>query len=151
MFFFGWTVTLLWMPRIGDIYGRKWPIAFVDVLCLGLYFCILYAPDIYFLAATIFLWGFFASIRTNVAFLYLMELMPSKNQNFIGTFWNCFEGSINLFATAYFMKVSTDWFDFAKFGLFFQIFACCTIWFIPESPIYLLKRGNLDELKNALM
>jgi len=150
MFFFGWSATLLWMPRLGDIYGRKWLIAYNNLICFALYLGVLFAPNIYFLATVIFLWGFFNSIRTNVTFLYMMELMPTKNKAFIGTFWNCCEGLINLFATFFFMKISTNWFDFTAIGLCFQVFACCTVWFLPESPIYLLKRGRFDELKAAL-
>mmetsp|Transcript_36939 Transcript_36939/g.48580 ORF Transcript_36939/g.48580 Transcript_36939/m.48580 type:complete len:178 (+) Transcript_36939:256-789(+) len=119
MFFFGWCVTLLWMPRMGDIYGRKWLIAYNNLLCLGFYLGVMFAPNVYFLAAVIFLWGFFNSIRTNVNFLFMMELMPSNKQNFVGTFWNCFEGCINLFATFYFMFVSTHWFNFVAIGLIF--------------------------------
>ena len=150
MFFFGWCTTLLWMPRFGDVYGRKWLIAYNNILCLFLYLGVMFAPNVYFLATVIFLWGFFNSIRTNVNFLFMMELMPSKDKDFIGTFWNCFEGSINLFATFYFMKVSTHWFNFVAIGLLFQIFACCSVWFLPESPIYLLKLGRFEELKEAL-
>ena len=48
------------------------------------------------------------------------------------------------------MKISTDWFGFVKFGLVFQAFCTLTIWYVPESPIYLLKRGRLPELREAL-
>jgi len=30
------------------------------------------------------------------------------------------------------------------------VFSCCTVWFLPESPIFLLKSGKFDELKEAL-
>ena len=146
LFFFGWASTLLWMPRLGDIYGRKWLIACVNLICLGLFLGVLFAPSIYFLATIIFLWGFFNSIRTNVNYVYMMELMPTKNQSFVGTFWNCFEGMINLAATFYLMKVSTNWFNFTAIGLIFQVFSCCTVWFLPESPSYLLKRCRFEEL-----
>lgn len=150
MFFFGWSATLLWMPRLGDIYGRKWLIAYNNLICLFLFLGILFAPNIYFMATVIFLWGFFNSIRTNINFLYMIELMPTKDQSFVSTFWNCFEDCINLFGTLYFMKISSDWFNLAAIGLGFQIIACCTVWFLPESPIYLLRRGRYDELKQAL-
>jgi len=86
---------------------------------LTLYIATLFAPNVYFLAAVLFTWGVFNSCRTTIAFMYMIELMPKKNQNFIGTCWNCFEGSINLFATAWFMYVSIDWFYFVLIGLFF--------------------------------
>ena len=119
MFFFGWASTLLWMPRFGDIYGRKWIIAYNNCICFFLYLGILFAPNIYFMATVIFLWGFFNSIRTNVNFLFMIELMPTKDQNTVGTFWNCCEDIINIFGTVYFMSIGSDWFYCAAVGLFF--------------------------------
>ena len=58
----------------------------------------------------------------------MIELMPKSQQSWIGTAWNCFEGSINLFATYYFMKISTHWFNFVAVGLVFQAFNTWTIW-----------------------
>lgn len=150
MFWLGWCLTLLWMPRMGDTYGRKWLIAYNNLLSLALYLGVLFAPNIYFLGAVMFTWGFFNSTRTNIGFLYMTELMPKSKQNLIGTIWNCFEGSINLFATFWFMFVTTHWFGFVSIGLAFQLFTVCTVWYLPESPIYLLKRGRYTELKEAL-
>ena len=94
-------------------------VAYNNLLCLLLYIGIMFAPNIYFLGAIIFLWGFFNSIRTNVNFLFMVELMPSNKQNLIGTIWNCFEGSIKLFATFWFMYVSTHWLSYVSIGLAF--------------------------------
>ena len=103
-----------------------------------LYFGTLFAPNVYFLGAILFVSGLFNSIRTNVSFLYMIELMPKKYRSRVGTFWNCFEGSINLFATAWLMFVSIDGFWFMAIGALFQIYACCMTWFLPESPSFLL-------------
>lgn len=48
------------------------------------------------------------------------------------------------------MKVSTHWFGFVAIGLAFQLFTCATVWFLPESPIWLLKKGKYVELRAAL-
>ena len=119
LFWLGWCVTLLWMPRWGDLYGRKIPISLNNVLSFILYLGVMFAPNVYFLGAVLFIFGFFNSIRTNISFLYMIELMPKKQQNLIGTILNCFEGCINLFATFWFMKVSTSWFGFVSIGLAF--------------------------------
>ena len=79
-----------------------------------------------------------------------MELMPKKNKNTVGTIHNCIDGSIGLFATVWLMTVSIHWENFVFIGLILQIYACCAVWFLPESPIYLLKAGRISELKDAL-
>ena len=150
MFFLGWCSTLLWMPRLGDVYGRK-PVVFYDnFVNLALYLGIYLAPNIYVLQAILFAWGFFSSIRCNVGILYIMEMVPSDWQSFIGTLWNCLEGLINLFATFWFMFVSTHWEGFLSIGLMLQIFSTATVFVLPESPIYLLKSKRHNELKEAL-
>ena len=77
-FWLGWGVTLLWMPRLGDTYGRKLPVAYVSILSFILYLGVLYAPNIRVLGVVLFTFGFFNSIRTNVSYLYMIELMPKK-------------------------------------------------------------------------
>jgi len=64
--------------------------------------------------------------------------------------WNCIEGLINLWATLYFMFVSTHWEGFVLLGLILQVFSCVTVFWIPESPVYLLKTKKFEELKEAL-
>ena len=69
---------MLWMPRFGDIYGRKLPVAYVSVVSFVLYLGVLYAPSIQFLGIVLFAFGFFNSIRTNISYLYMIELMPKS-------------------------------------------------------------------------
>ncbi len=81
LFWFGWVFTLLWMPRLGDIYGRKMPVAYVSVISFFLYLGVMFAPNIQFLGFILFVFGFFNSIRTNISYLYMIELMPKKQQS----------------------------------------------------------------------
>ena len=119
LFWLGWCCTILWVPRYADIYGRKYLVAYNNLVSLVLYLGTLFAPSVYVLGAILFVQGLFNSIRTNIAFLYMIELMPKKYQSKVGTFWNCFEGSINLFATAWLMFVSIDGFWFIAIGAIF--------------------------------
>lgn len=78
LFWLGWCCTLLWVPRLGDIYGRKYLIAYNNFVSLALYLGTMFAPNIYILGMIMFTWGLFNSCRTNIAFLYMQELMPKK-------------------------------------------------------------------------
>ena len=91
------------------------------------------------------------SCRMNIGYMYLIELIPSKNQKLIGTIFRVFDvACIVLAATFWFKYVETDWFVFVSFGLYFQIFSCIAVLFLPESPVYLLKRNRYSELRDAL-
>ena len=47
-------------------------------MSLALYLGTMFAPNIYILGMVMFTWGLFNSCRTNIAFLYMQELMPKK-------------------------------------------------------------------------
>ena len=47
------------------------------------------------------------------------------------------------------MYVGKDTMDFVAIGLLFQIFSCVTVLYLPESPVYLLKRQRYSELREA--
>ena len=121
-----------------------------NIVSLVLYWCTINSTNIEMLGTVLFIWGLFNSCRTNIGYLYMIELMPKKDQGTICTIWNITEGSIALFATYWFMNVSKHWYGLLSIGIYFQIFTLATVWFLPESPIYLLKRKRYQELKEAL-
>jgi len=77
LYFLGWCFAVLWTPRLGDVYGRKWVVTFNNLACLFIYLGVLFAPNVNFLAAVIFIDGLFMPVRTGVSFMYLMELVPA--------------------------------------------------------------------------
>lgn len=99
-----------------------------------------------------FAMGMLSSIRVNIGFIYMSELMPASKQVALGSFWNILEGSIYVVATFYFWKISTDWFFFVAIGYSVQLFSvfAFAFWKIPESPRYLLEVQDLDGLRESL-
>ena len=139
-YFVGWASSLLWMPRLADIYGRRKCYIIAMIIDTLLYANLLYTSNINVAIGTIFFAGFFASFRVGVGFIYLMELVPSKSRIAIGSLWGVLESSIMLNATLYFMfSQKRDWFRFAIVGFLVQIFALFSSFFIPESPKWLLE------------
>lgn len=115
-FFLGWSCTLLWLPRLGDIYGRKMPFALNQIINTILYSLLLWTRDLNQMIAILFTFGLVNSIRTNVGYVYMIELMPKRHETTIGTFWNCIEGLIFLQATIYFYYINKDWYYFVLIG-----------------------------------
>lgn len=99
-----------------------------------------------------FAMGMLSSIRVNIGFIYMSELMPGSKQVPLGSFWNIVEGSIYVTATVYFWKISTNWVYFVTIGYSVQLLSIFVFAFgnIPESPRYLLERQDLDKLKESL-
>ena len=86
-FFVGWAITLLWVPQFGDKYGRKK--LFGLALCAQLFLWIGLLTTKH-LSVMIVIWlsfGVLSSIRSNVGYPYLVELMPRKSQTLATTIW----------------------------------------------------------------
>ena len=94
---------------------------------------------------TIFFIGAFSSIRTNVGYVFLLELMPKKRQSMYGTIWNNCECAIYPLATIYFWKISTHWIYFCFIGYLLSLWSFISSFFLPESPRFLIDQQKLDE------
>ena len=87
-FFIGWCTTLLWLPSFGDKYGRKylfWFGIFINVICTG---TMLFTKSLAVMSTAIFIIGMASSLRSNIGYVYLMELLPRKIQTPITAFMN---------------------------------------------------------------
>ena len=94
-----------------------------------------------------FLFGFLSSVRVNIGYVYLMEMLPAKWQPHITSIWNIQEGGIYVIATIYFWKISTQGFYFLGIGLIFNILSVIILFFLPESPRYLVSTQKLNLAK----
>lgn len=101
-FFLGWIVTILWVPGMSDRKGRrKFWIAGVAINLI-LYTMLMTATSLNQMIFVLFSFGMNTSLRVNVGYIYLMELIPAKSQTFVGTVWNIGEACIYLIGTIYF-------------------------------------------------
>ena len=101
-FFVGWCATLLWVPRLADRVGRR-PVFKVGMVGdFLLYNMLMITQNIHVMLVTIFLFGLLCSIRLNVGYVYLVELMPKNRATFYGTLWNNFDCAIYPLAVIYF-------------------------------------------------
>ena len=91
-----------------------------------------------------FLFGALSSVRMNIGYVYLMEMLPEKWQTPITSIWNVQEAFIYVLATLYFWKISTHWFYFVVIGLGFNIISVIGLFFLPESPRYLVTVKKFD-------
>ena len=74
--FVGWAATLLWLPAIADRKGRKMIFWVGQVIDLGLFTGLMLTHDLVVMIILFFCFGAMSSIRVNVGYVYLMELLP---------------------------------------------------------------------------
>jgi MFS family permease len=141
---------LLWMPRLSEIYGRakffKFAMALNTIMFSILMFSRSYALNLF----SIFVVGFFTSMRTGVGWPYLLELVPKSSRPLHATFFGMVGASWGLIGALFFFFFSNNAYLFMGFGYVLQIVAFVFSLALPESPVYLLSKGKIIEGEVAL-
>ena len=148
-YFLGKITTVLWLPAMGDKYGRRNIFWLSMCINLVLYTLLFLCTNIWFMYAIWFVYGMNGSIMINVGYVFLMETMPRKAQNSVTSLWNMQEALIYVFATIYFWKISRHWFWYCLVGYVWQVISVVLLLFMPESPRWLVSVGRLSEAKAA--
>lgn len=114
MYFLGFTIGNLFIPKLMDSYGRKK--IFVSCMYgqLATLLAMLTIPPhdkhgqymMYFL---LFINGISSVGRVNCGVIYFMEVAPANYSSTLGTTWNVIEGSVVIFLTVYYRFFSTYW------------------------------------------
>ena len=76
MFFTGWCATLLWVPRLADVYGRKKLFLIGMALNLVLLVAMLITSDLQVMTVIAFLFGCACPMRRDIGYVYMIEMMP---------------------------------------------------------------------------
>lgn len=114
--FIGWCFTLPWLPRLSDMYSRKWFFVGGMLVDFALYTVLFFTSSIDWMIVVTTCFGMMTTVRINIAFVYMMELMPRRLQSNYCAAYNTIEGSILLLSTLYFWFVSNQWVYFSLFG-----------------------------------
>ena len=116
---------------------------------LFLYIGILVTTNLWVMILLWFTIGLITAIRISIGYVFLMELLPKKAQTAVTTGYGIQESLIYVLATVYFWKISLHWFWFVAVGLLWQCVSVVLLYWIPESPPYLVNMGRLEEAKKA--
>jgi MFS family permease len=112
LYFAGWTIACVIVPRLGDIYGRKWPTLISTVASFFCYLALILSRNLEFTTAMFFFLGATNPGKSTVGYVYLLELVPSKFQTYIGTLLLFGDGFTTIFICLYFRFMSKNWLYF---------------------------------------
>lgn len=150
MYFAGWTVACVFIPRLGDLYGRRFPYLISSGLSVFVYLGLILSSNLTLSTIFFFMLGLCCVGKSNLCYVYLLEFIPLRWQVYVGTFLLFLDGSTMIIISLYFRYMSRDW-------LYFQICGCCATamaflgsLIVPESPRYLQSVKRFKEAKVAL-
>jgi OCT family organic cation transporter-like MFS transporter 4/5 len=145
--FLGVAIGCLFLPRMGDLYGRKPIFAICLTIQAPLLIVITWTKSNWVAYGAIFLWGPCIIGRMACGFLLIMELVHSRNAPRVGAALMVVEGSVLIIWTIYFKYVSQNAFIlcYATAGL--NVLLAILIWFVPESPRWYFGMERFEEAR----
>lgn len=112
MYPFGWSLGCLFVPRLGDVLGRRLPFLVSVAISILLYFGVLVSQTIYLNMALFFMIGMTMPGKTSVSYVYLLEMVPHEWKTAVGTMLMFADGSTMIIVSLYFRFVSKQWIYF---------------------------------------
>ena len=106
MLFAGWALAATFLPRLGDIYGRR--IIYIGAMIAhGIFYAgIILSGSRVLTTVFMFFLGMASVGRATVGYLYVMELVPTPQQTTVGTVLMIMNSVITIFSCIYFLYIS---------------------------------------------
>ncbi len=102
----GISLSCLFIPRMGDLYGRKPIFLFAVIAQIPIYTMVAYFSNLFVIYVGAFLLGPTVIGRMSCGFFLLMEQVPSRHQSAVGAVLMIAEGITVLIWTVYFVGIS---------------------------------------------
>ena len=109
MYFAGWTISCLIIPRISDLYGRKIMTLTTVSISTLIYLGLILSKNLDLSIALLFFYGLMLSGKTINTYVYLLELVPKKYQAYVGTVFLFADGTTTIWISLYFRYISKNW------------------------------------------
>ena len=148
-FMLGFAATLLWLPMFADKYGRKKYFRFSLMMDLILYTWMIMTRSYHSMLVILTILGGLNSLRSQVGFIYLIELNPRKWQSTICCIWGVLEVFVYIFITVYYEKISKESMPTMVAGYIFCLTGVILTSWLPESPRFLVNSGQLVQAKEV--
>lgn len=136
---------------MGDLYGRKPLYVFALILQLPVYLMACFFTKLIPIYVVAFFLGPCVTGRMACGFLLLLEMVPKRNQAWVGASLMVAEGSCQIIWTIYFVWISRNAFYFIYFTVGLNVVAVIGCVYICESPRYLFGMEKFDECRKAMV
>ncbi|KAL4637236.1 hypothetical protein ACB092_03G064500 [Castanea dentata] len=134
--------------KISDFIGRRGAMGVSEILCILGWLAIVFAKDVWWLDLGRFLVGCGIGVLSYVVPVYIAEITP---KNVRGTFTSLNQLMIGCGKALTFLIGSlVNWRTLALIGIIPCIVHVLGLFFIPESPRWLAKRGRIEEFEAVL-
>jgi MFS family permease len=150
MYLFGWSLGCLFIPRFGDLYGRRKPFLVCMFLSLLVYLGLILSQNLLLTTVLFALLGLCTPGKSNVAYIYVMEIVPAKKTTPVGTVLLIADGSTMIFLSIYFRFISKNWLYFQLFCIILSSIAFGITILCPESPKYLYSYKKYKEARQSI-
>ncbi len=112
MVFAGWMFGSLFIPRLGDLYGRKWPFLGSLLVAVLTYVCVILSSDLRLTIALMLIYGTCCAGRYSTCYVYFSEIIPAANRTLACSAVLFIDASTLILLTLYFLFVSKHWLPF---------------------------------------
>ncbi|KAK3441702.1 hypothetical protein EUGRSUZ_B02020 [Eucalyptus grandis] len=144
----GGLVAALLNGTMTDVIGRKRTMWLSQVLCAAGWLSIALTKNVWWLDAGRALIGFGVGVTSYVVPVYIAEITPKNVRGAFASFIHCV--SACGFSLAYFVGTIVSWRTLALIGGIPCVIPIFSLYFIPESPRWLVKVGREQEFEAAL-
>jgi len=149
--FLGCLISCAFTPRLGDIFGRKWPFILSGLLAFPALIIMITSTSLNITILAYLLLGLGFGGRVMIGFVYFQELLPPKSKTVGSLLFNLQDGVSVILLTIYFRFISDDYYwvfiSFPAVNLLTLLFMAC---YAPESPVYLLTIGQKEKAKDSI-
>jgi MFS family permease len=151
----GGTTITTFSGTVSDFFGRRPMLIMSSILYLLSSIIILWAPNVYVLLLARLLDGFGVGLAVTLVPLYISETAPSEMRGQLNTLPQ-FMGSGGMFLSycmVFFMSMmdSPSWrLMLGTLSIPAVIYLALTLFFLPESPRWLVSKGKMIEAKQVL-
>ena len=151
----GATVITTFSGPVADWLGRRPMMIISSVLYFLSGLVMLWSPNVYVLLLARLLDGFGIGLAVTLIPVYISETAPSEIRGLLNTFPQ-FTGCVGMFLS-YCMVFSMSLKDSPKWRLMLGVLSipslvyfAFTVFYLPESPRWLVSKGRMDEAKQVL-